>query len=467
MSSQLPIKIKADFPILGRQVQVGQNVSKPLAYLDSAATSQKPQQVIDAISNYYQNHNANVHRGVHTLADESTQQLEESRHKIAAFFGAKPEELIITRNSTEALNGIAYGWAERSLQPGDIILTTLMEHHANVLPWQEVARRHQAKVEFINVTPEGELDLADFQKKINQPRVRLVAVAHVSNTLGTINPVVEMVKSAKKASKKLLSAGQRPIRVVVDGAQSAPHLPVNFHELGADFYVFSGHKMLGPMGVGGILVRQELLEEKSSQGSATTLASNATPSPSPASTPTSAENNPSEFRPWLFGGGMIAEVATSGAEFSPDLAERFTAGTPDVASTVGLAAACDYLTNLGMKNVLEHDLELVDYALSQLSNNPRVTIIGPVRNQPQTPENCYRAGSVAFLYRGAHAHDIAQILNSEGVAVRSGHHCTMPLHTHFGWVATIRASFNVYNSKQDIDALVSALQKVDQVLGLK
>jgi len=412
--------IKSQFPILSRKVN-----GKPLVYLDNAATSQKPQAIIDAISNYYIQHNANVHRGVHLLSDEATRVFEESRNSIAKFFGADPAELIITRNATESINGVAYGWADKNLKAGEVIVTSLMEHHANFVVWQEVCKRTGARLEIIGVDEHGRLKLDELKQKLKTLPVRLVALVHVSNATGTVNPI--------KKIKKIIAHQQKetPIRLLIDGAQSAPHMLINFHQLDVDFYAFSGHKMLAPMGVGGLLVKKELLES-------------------------------GEMQPWLFGGGMIFSVLPEATEYNPDLAERFTAGTPDVASVVGLAAACDYLKTLEMRKVEQHDRELVLYALEKLSKLPEIKVIGPT-TPTQTGQSLDRLGSVAFIHQTAHAHDVSQILDSEGVAVRSGHHCTMPLHSHFGWQATTRASFSVYSSKNDVDSLVKGLAKINQV----
>ncbi|PIY80730.1 MAG: cysteine desulfurase [Candidatus Pacebacteria bacterium CG_4_10_14_0_8_um_filter_42_14] len=403
-------RLHQDFPILTNSSQ-----GEKLVYLDSAATSQKPQSIIDAITNYYQTSNANVHRGVHKLSDESTAIWQKSRETIASFFGAESLELILLRNTTEAINGIAYGWGDHNLLAGDIIVTTLMEHHSNFVVWQELAKRTGAKIEIVAVTENGELDLESLSEKLSLEKVKLLALTHVSNTLGTLNPITKIVRQARELNPN--------IRIVLDAAQSAPHLPINFKNLDVDFLAFSGHKMLGPMGSGGMLVRKELLSS-------------------------------GEMKPWLFGGGMIDSVAVEKTTYSSDLSERFTAGTPDVASAVGLAAACDYLNNLGMENVREHDEMLVQYALKKLIDLPELTVVGPRSN---------RVGSVAFLYNNVHAHDVAQILDSQNIAVRSGHHCTMPLHTAFSWPATVRASFNVYNTTEDIDALVLGLEKVKEV----
>jgi cysteine desulfurase/selenocysteine lyase len=415
-------KSRADFPILNQKVN-----DQDLVYLDNAATSQKPQQVIDAISEYYATSNANVHRGVHGLSDVSTTNYEKARKTIADFFTAQNEELILVRNTTEATNGLAYGWGEHNIHAGDIIVATLMEHHSSLVVWQQLALRKKAKLEIISVTSRGTLDLDQLQELLQKygNKVKLLATVHVSNTLGTVNPIGHIGALLKKYS--------RQSRFYVDVAQSAPHMPLSFTHLqkhGVDFIALSGHKMLGPMGIGCLLVRKSILES-------------------------------GEMQPWLFGGGMIESVEPTRAAFRQDnIPELFTAGTPDVASTVGLAAACEYLKKAGMEKVQKHDQKLVEYALAELQKNPRVTIIGPEKAED-------RMGLVAFTYEGAHAHDVAQILDSQGVAVRSGHHCTMPLHSHLGLIATVRASFQIYNTTEDIDALVSGLEKVDKVFKLK
>lgn len=406
-----PQEIKKDFPILGLSHPSGQ----PLVYLDSAATSQKPQVVIDAISNYYQTSNANVHRGIHYLGDKSTRAWHDARETVSSFFGADPDELILVRNTTEALNLVAYS-LEESIHSGDVIIATEMEHHSNLVPWQELAKRTGATLELIPVTPAGLLDLVWLDHRLQstdyRSRVRVVAFTHVSNTLGTINDI-QYIQS--------LVSGLSSLSLVIDGAQAAPHMPVDFQALGVDFYAVSAHKMLGPLGIGGVLVKKSRL---------------------------------STLKPWLFGGGMIDEVTAQSASWAEESEDRYSAGTPDVAGVVGWAAACKYLVDLGLNNVFSHDQDLVTYSLEQLSKIPEVQIIGPSEN---------RSGSLAFIYRGVHSHDVAQILDSEGVAVRSGHHCTMPLHTKMGWAATTRLSFNVYTTHEDIDALVRALGKVKAV----
>ena len=420
-----PKTVAQDFPILTQTIN-----NKSLVYLDNAATSQKPRAVIDAISHYYETSNANVHRGVHTLSDASTRVWEESRSTIAQFFGAASAELILTRNTTEALNGIAYGWGDAHISEGDVILTTMIEHHADIVPWQQLALRKGAKVEFVKLDEAGRLDMTHLRELCEQhgSQIKLIALTYISNALGTMLPVPEVVSLIQQLYPSLAT---RP-KIAIDGAQAAPHIPVHFDDLDVDFFAFSGHKMLGPMGIGGLLVRKELLESEA-------------------------------MAPWFFGGGMIAEVHTTGTTFNEDISERFTPGTPDVASAVGLAAACRYLQNIGMADVFEHDQELVSYALEKLGKIPQLKLVGPT--QALTDQNLDRVGSVSFIYEGVHAHDVAQVLDSEGIAVRSGHHCTMPLHESCGWQATVRVSFQIYNTTEDIDALVTALAKVQQVFG--
>lgn len=410
-----PNQVKQDFPILSR---LHPETQQPLVYLDSAATSQKPRQVIEAISHFYEHSNANVHRGIHLLSEESTVEFEQSRMTIAGFFGAQADELILTRNTTEAINGVAGGWGVDNIQAGDRVLVSLLEHHSNFVPWQQLCIKVGAQFEVIPVTTEGIIDREWFTEHLDS-QVKLVCLSQVSNVLGTKTDVAWFAQQAHRVGAKVL----------VDAAQSAPHISINFHDLDVDFLAFSGHKMLGPMGVGGLLVKHELLQAE-------------------------------EMKPWLWGGGMIGEVTTEETTMNSELGERFVAGTPDVASAVGLAAACEYLTKLGLKEVEQHNQLLVAFALEKLSQIPEIQVIGPVQDGGRN-----RVGSVAFMYRGVHAHDVAQILESEGVAVRSGHHCAMPLHTHFGWPATVRASFQVYTTEDDILALVAALQKVKKVFG--
>ncbi len=401
-----PALVKKDFPILKREVN-----GKLIVYLDSGATSQKPESVLRAEREYYEKHNANVHRGAHTLGDEATQMYQESREKVAKFIGGRSEEIIFVRNTTEAINLVAYAWGLDNLHAGDVIVTTVMEHHANMVPWQEVARRTGARVEVVGLTEDGQVDMDDYAKKLKL-KPKMVAVVHVSNALGTINAVAEMTKMAHKVGAVVL----------VDGAQSVPHMKVEMSKLGCDFYAFSGHKMLGPMGIGVLWGRRAILERMS---------------------------------PFLTGGGMIGEVTTTSSTWA-EVPEKFEAGTPNVAGAVGLASAIEYLEKLGLDSVREHDQSIVEYTLSELCKVRNLAILG-------TKNAELRSGSVSFEYQGVHAHDVATVLDLEGVAVRSGHHCTMPLHNRLGVAASIRASFNVYTTKEDIDALVRALAKVKEV----
>lgn len=403
-----PKIIKKDFPILSRGVN-----GHDLVYLDSGATSQKPKEVLEAEREYYEQHNANVHRGAHTLGDEATQLYQESRERVAGFIGARSEEVIFVRNTTEAINLVAYTWGLDNLKKGDVILSTVMEHHANLVPWQEVCRRTGARLEIIGITELGLIDLDDLAEKLKL-KPKLVTFVHVSNALGTINPVTLMTKMAHKVGALVL----------VDGAQAVPHMKVDTSAIGCDFYAFSGHKILGPMGIGILWGRKVLLEKMS---------------------------------PFLTGGGMIDEVYIDHSTWA-DIPEKFEAGTPNVAGAVGLMSAINYLEKIGLDNVRRHDEEIVGYALKVLSRIEEVKIIG-------TLDKSIRSGSVSFEYRGVHAHDVATILDSEGVAIRSGHHCTMPLHNQMGIVASVRASFNVYTTKEDIDMLAKALGKVNTVFG--
>lgn len=401
-----PRVVRHDFPILKREIN-----GKPLVYLDSGATSQKPRQVLDSEREYYEKHNANVHRGAHTLGDEATQIYQKAREKVAAFIGGRSEEVIFVRNTTEAINLVSYAWGLDNLKKNDVVLTTLMEHHANMVPWQEVGKRTGARVEVVGLTDDGRVDPDDYQQKLKL-KPKMVVFAHVSNALGTINPVREMTKMAHKAGALVL----------IDGAQAVPHMKVDMKAIGCDFYAFSGHKMLGPMGIGVLWGRKEILEKMS---------------------------------PFITGGGMIDQVYLDHATYA-ELPDKLEAGTPNVAGAVGLAAAIDYLEKLGMEQVREHDQMIVGYAFEQLAKYPEIKMMG-------THDAKIRSGSVSFEYRGVHAHDVATILDSEGVAVRSGHHCTMPLHNHLGVVASVRASFNVYTTKEDINALVKALGKVKEI----
>jgi cysteine desulfurase / selenocysteine lyase len=394
-------RIRADFPILQRQVN-----GRQLIYLDNAATSQKPRQVIDALVDFYTNTNANVHRGVHTLSVESTDLYEAARERIGRFVGARsPEELVFVRNTTEALNLVAVSWGRDNLKPSDEILATSLEHHSNLVPWQRVAQETGAHIRLIHLTPDGTIDLEDYRQLLS-PRTRVVAVAHASNVLGTITDLAEVSDLAHRVGAI----------VVADGAQSVPNVPTDVYALGIDFLAFSGHKMLGPTGIGGLWGRRELLEE---------------------------------MPPFLGGGGMIREVFEDRSTWAP-LPEKFDAGTPNVADSIALSVAVDYLENLGMPHVRAHEVDVAGYALERLSAIPDVTVYGP-------HDPAIRTGVVSFNLEGVHPHDAGTVLDDAGIAVRAGHHCCQPLHRLLDVAATLRASFYIYNTRDEVDALVDAL----------
>jgi len=400
-------RIRNDFPVLSREIKPG----VPLIYLDSAATSQKPNSVIEAMSSYYRDSNANIHRGIHTLAEEATQAYESARDRIAAFIQApSSDQLIFTRNTTESINLVASTWGRKNLKAGDHILLTEMEHHSNLIPWQMLARELALELDFITVTPEGLLDLESFQMALRK-EPRILAITHMSNVLGTINHLKDIIKQARSAGAI----------TVVDGAQAVPHFSVNVTELGADFYAFSAHKMCGPTGIGALYGRKELLE-----------------------------NMP----PFLGGGEMIKSVELRSFKTN-DLPHKFEAGTPAIAEAVGFAAAVDYLTALGMDEVEAHERSLTGIAIERLSQIPDLQILGPDIEE--------KGGVIAFFIKGIHAHDVAQILDSQGIAVRAGHHCAQPLHTKFNLPATSRASMYIYNTVEEIDRLADGIKKVKSV----
>ena len=396
--------VRKDFPVLQRQVH-----GRPLVYLDSAATSQKPQAVLDAMAQYYEETNANVHRGVHALAEEATEAYEGARGKIARFVGADPRGVVITKNATEALNLLAYSWARPRLRDGDILLSTQMEHHANIVPWQLVQPEAGFDLQFVPITADGRLDIDAFDAVVATGRVKLFTVSAMSNVLGTINPVAELAAKVRSANRDAV--------VVVDGAQSVPHMPTDMLALDADFLAFSGHKMLGPTGVGVLAGRLELLEQ---------------------------------MQPFLGGGEMISNVTLEGTTFN-EVPYKFEAGTPPIAEVVGLGAAIDYLNNLGMDAVRAHEVELLEAAITALSGVDRVTVHGLADARE-------RGAAVSFAIEGIHPHDIGTIMDREGVAVRAGHHCAKPLVRSLGSAATTRASFYVYNTAAEIDALVGAIE---------
>jgi cysteine desulfurase/selenocysteine lyase len=405
-----PHVVRRDFPILERRIN-----GRPLVYLDSASTSQKPAVVLDAIDRYYREYNANVHRGIYTIGEEATAAYERARVQVGRFINAPDShEIVFTRNATEAINLVAYSWGRSNINRGDPILLTEMEHHANLVPWQLLVQERDGDLEFIPITDDGVLRL-DVYEVLLRLKPKLVAFTHVSNTLGTINPVREMVEMAHAAGALVL----------VDGAQAVPHVPVDVQELGADFYAFSGHKMLGPMGSGALWARRELLEA---------------------------------MPPFLAGGEMIREVHLRRSDFN-DVPWKFEAGTPAVADAIGLGVAAEYLSELGMDAVRAHERELVAYALDVLPRSvPGIELYGPM-----DPD--LRGGVIPFNLPGIHPHDVAQVLDRSGIAVRAGHHCTMPLHERLDLAATARASFNVYSTREDIDALVTGLLDVQRVFG--
>ena len=403
-----PVAIRADFPILDQEIN-----GHKLVYLDSASSSQKPRVVIDALADYYREYNANVHRGIYTIGEKATAEYERARARVARFINAPDShEIVFTRNATEAINLVSYSWGRRNIGRGDAIVLTEMEHHANLVPWQLLVQEKDGDLEFIPITDDGLLRLDVFEVLLRL-KAKLVAFTHVSNTLGTINPVAEMVEAAHAAGALVL----------IDGAQAVPHVPVDVQALGADFYAFSGHKMLGPMGSGALWARRELLEA---------------------------------MPPFLAGGEMIREVHLRRSEFN-EIPWKFEAGTPAVGDAIGLGVAAEYLRDLGMDTVREHERDLVTYALEVLpARVPDIAIYGPM-----DPE--LRGGVVPFNLPGIHPHDVAQVLDRFGVAVRAGHHCTMPLHDRLDLPATARASFNVYTTRDDIDALAAGLLEVQRV----
>ena len=395
-------KIREDFPILKRKVY-----GKPLVYLDNAATTQKPRQVIQAITDYYENHNSNVHRAVHKLSQEATQAYDEAHEKVAKFIAAAGmDEIIFTKNTTESIN-IAANSLGRQLKKGDEIILTQMEHHSNIVPWQQIAKKTGAKIRYAEISPNGELNMKQLQSLING-KTKVAAFTHVSNVLGTVNPAKEIISLAKEAGAI----------TVLDGAQSAPHMPVNVKELGCDLMAFSGHKMLGPTGIGVLYGKKELLET---------------------------------MEPLLYGGDMISEVSYEDAKWN-ELPWKFEAGTPNMEGAVGLSAAIDYLQKIGMKNIHEHEKKLTRTAYEKLSEIEELKIYGP------TPDK--RGGLVAFSINGVHNHDVSAMLDAQGIAVRGGHHCAMPLAKLLGITGTTRASFYLYNTTEEIKKLAGALATV-------
>jgi cysteine desulfurase/selenocysteine lyase len=402
--------VKADFPIFERRPG-----GRELIYLDSGATSQKPRSVIEAQAEHLRAHNANVHRGVYALAQEADAAYDDARRRVAAFVGGEPKTTIFCKNVTEAINLLAYSWGRANVGPGDAVLITQMEHHANLVPWQVLCRERGAELRYLEVDERGELSLDALETELARGDVKLVAFAHVSNVLGTINPVAEMTARVRAAGAVS----------VIDGAQAVPQMPVELGAIGADFYAWTGHKALGPTGVGVLHGRQELLER---------------------------------MEPFLTGGDMIASVDFQTVSWN-ELPYKFEAGTPPIAEAVGLGAAVDYLSALGMERVREHERSLTAYMLERLAEVPGLRVVGP-------PEAERRGGLVSFTVEGIHPHDVAELVDRGGVCIRAGHHCAQPLMRCLGVGATARASVGVYNEPDDVDALVRALQAGREVFGL-
>lgn len=403
-------KIRSDFPILQRKIN-----GHPLVYLDNAATSQKPQVVINAMNNFYCQHNANIHRAIHTLGEEATAMYEEARNKVAKFIQAKSSrEIIFTSGTTASLNLLAYAWGRNNIGENDEIILTIMEHHSNLVPWQQLALENGATLKYWEIDNNGCLDVSDLEKIIT-PKTKLLAITHVSNVLGTINPIKEIVRIAHK----------HKVITIIDAAQSVPHLAVNVRDLDCDFLAFSGHKMLGPTGVGVLYGKEKLLEQ---------------------------------MPPFFFGSNMISEVHLNHTILN-QLPAKFEAGTMPIAEVIGLGVAVDYLTNVGMEKIRDHEKEITQYALSALQKIKGITIYGPLDTK-------VRGGVISFNVAGVHPHDVAQILDTQGVAIRVGHHCTMPLHERLNINASCRASVYLYNTTQEIDKLVSGLERVKTVFRL-
>lgn len=401
--------IKNDFPIFNRKVN-----GKPLIYLDNAATTQKPKSVINCIDNYYRNHNSNIHRGVHTLSYESTVMYEEAHQKVANLIGAKDwKEIIFTRNATESINLLAYGWGLHRLKEGDEVLITIMEHHSNIVPWQMLRDLKGIKINVLGLDSKGNLDLEQLPKLLSE-NTKLVSIIHASNVLGTVNPVKYITQQAKKVGALVL----------VDAAQSVPHLAIDVNDIGCDFLVASGHKMMGPTGIGFIYGRQELLED---------------------------------MEPFLYGGDMIEKVTLTESTWN-ELPWKFEAGTPNIAGGIGLGAAVDYLEKVGLANIYRHEEELLGYALEKMSEFDWIKIYGHKTDNESV-------GVISFNVDGVHPHDVAGMLDEQGIAVRSGHHCAQPLMHDLSMNYTARISFYVYNTKEEIDLCIETLEKVKKLFG--
>ena len=411
-TSEIFENCRSHFQVLERKVRDG----KKLVYLDNAATTQKPIQVIDAISDYYKNNNSNIHRAVHALAEESTEAFEQTRDKVAEFLNIKDaQEIIFVKGTTEAINLVANAWGRDNVKEGDIIVTTEYEHHSNIVPWQLLTQDKKAQLKYIDINDNGELMIDQLDEYLSTGKVKLVAFSHVSNVLGTITPVKEIISKCKNAGVKTL----------IDGAQAVPHMKVDLTELDCDFYAFSAHKMLGPTGVGVLWAKKEILEK---------------------------------MTPYQGGGDMIREVHKYETTWN-DLPYKFEAGTPNIADVIGFKTAIEYLQKIGMENIRNHELELTKYALEQMEKIPGITLYGA-----KEPEK--RGGVVSFNFNDVHPHDVGTIIDKDGVAIRSGHHCAQVLMEKLNVAATNRASFYIYTTKEEIDVLIESLQNVAKVFKL-
>ena len=403
-------KIRADFPILKRKIN-----GMDLVYLDSGATSQKPESVLKTMDDYYRNNNANIHRGVYDMSVESTRMVDEAREKVAKFIVARTEEIIFTRNASESLNLVMYSWGKKNIEEGDAVLVTRLEHHSNFVPWQVLCKEKGAEFRVVGVDREGRLEMSDLSSQISDGRVKLFALTGASNAIGTLVNIKKMVEMVKSKNPEVV--------VVLDASQMVPHMKVDVSKLPVDFVAFSGHKMLGPTGVGVLWGKKEVLNK---------------------------------MEPFLYGGDMIGEVGMESTTWG-ELPNKFEAGTPDIAGIIGLGTAVDYLENLGMDMVREHEKELIGYALEKFKSLGDLVTVYGVDNVEE------KGGALAFNVKGVHAHDVAQVLNNYGIAVRSGQHCAAPLVTSFGVPAMVRATFYIYNTKEEIDYLVEKLKEVQRV----
>jgi cysteine desulfurase/selenocysteine lyase len=400
-------ELRNDFPIFKKKIK-----GKDLVYLDNASTTQKPYSVINSITDFYSNYNSNIHRAVYQLAEEATELYEQSRKKIANFINVRPEEIIFTRNTTESINLIAHSWARSNLKKDDVIAITEIEHHSNIVPWQILCQEIGTRLEYVGIDESGFLDIEYLIELISSRKVKLVSISHMSNVLGTIVPIERIVKTAH----------QYDIPVIVDGAQSVPHMPVDVKKLDCDFLVFSAHKMLGPTGVGVLYAKKELLEK---------------------------------MKPFMAGGDMIKEVFKFHTNYN-EVPYKFEAGTPNIADVVGFGAAVEYLEKIGMENIRNHEIYLTEYALESMQSLKCITIYGPMDSK-------FRGGVISFNIADIHPHDLATIMNDHGIAIRSGHHCAQVLMQRLDVPATSRASFYIYNTKEEIDKFVNAIKEAGRI----